>query len=180
MKTTPKNPILSPLSLAISGLLGTQAAVAQDDIVIRPPAGGSVVIEDASGNRLLLQVDDDGRLMIPGIGEAAEQVSPICIDSATGQLGPCAPDALQGPEGPEGPQGEPGPTGPMGEVGPTGPQGEPGNTFEIGTGLEVEDNVLRIRTDCAEDSGIVFQGGEWVCEFEAGPTGPTGPTGPSG
>ena len=56
-----------------------------------------------------------------------------------------------GPQGPRGPQGEPGPQGPKGERGPQGPAGKDGGDYEIGTGLKLEDGVLKVdATDTAE------------------------------
>lgn len=145
-----------PISLVITSLLASHAAVAQNNLVIQPPAGGSVVIEDAAGNQVLLQVDENGVLQLPGVPGSAAQDAILCMEVASGQLGPCSADALaglEGPIGPTGPQGERGPRGAPGEIGPTGamgPQGIPGIQGDIGpTG-------------------------------DMGPPGPTGPIGPTG
>lgn len=149
-----------PISLAISGLLASHAVVAQDsNLVIQPPAGGSVVIEDAAGNQVLLQVDDNGVLQLPGVPGSADQDTILCMDVASGQLGPCSADALAGLEGPPGPTGPTGAAGPKGDAGPRGeigPQGDPG------------------------PPGPTGPRGEQGPQGEIGPTGPTGAVGPTG
>ncbi len=206
---------INTLSLAIGGLLTGHAAVAQSDLVIKPPAGGSVVIEDAAGNQVLLEVDENGVLRLPGVVASAEQDAVLCMNVGSGQLGPCSDAALLGFEGPTGPtgpmgaqgeiglpgvpgppgeigpQGEAGPAGPTGERGPNGPIGEPGptgpmgptgptgaaGTYQIGSGLELNGDVLSLPTDCLTGQSLEFDGSEWICVPPVGPTGPTGPTG---
>lgn len=208
---------INTLSLAIGGLLAGHAAVAQNNLVIQPPAGGSVVIEDAAGNQVLLEVDENGVLRLPGVAASAEQDAVLCMNVGSGQLGPCSDAALVGFEGPTGPtgpigaqgemgpqgergprgeigpQGEAGPPGPTGAMGPTGPIGELGatgptgpvgptgaaGTYQIGSGLELNGDVLSLPTDCVAGQSLEFDGTEWICVPLAGPTGPTGPTGSS-
>jgi hypothetical protein len=156
---------LKPLSLVVSGLLAGNAAMAQNNLVIQPPAGGSVVIEDAAGNKVLLHIDENGVLQLPGVAGSAEQDTILCMEVASGQLGPCSAGALAGLEGPAGPTG---PMGPMGERGPRGAQGDPGPTGQQGP------------------QGDIGPAGPMGPQGEAGPTGamgapgPTGPAGPPG
>lgn len=151
-----------PISLIISGLLASHAAVAQNNLVIQPPAGGSVVIEDAAGNQVLLQVDENGVLRLPGVPASAAQDAILCMEVASGQLGPCSAAALAGLEGPMGPTGAQGERGPRGDQGERGPQGDPGPTGEIGpTG------PAGIQGDTGPTGAM-------------GPTGPNGPIGPTG
>lgn len=193
-----------PISLAITGLLASHAALAQNNLVIQPPAGGSVVIEDSAGNQVLLQVDENGVLQLPGVPGSAEQDTILCMEVASGQVGPCSAGALAGLEGPIGPtgaQGERGPRGdigPMGESGPTGPQGmqgiqgiqgSPGPTgpigptgaagnYTIGPGLELNGDTLSLPTNCSDGAHLVWNApaAAWDCTL----LGPTGPTGTSG
>lgn len=141
----PKRIAHSKLSLVITGLLAGSGAVAQNDLVIRPPAGGSVIIEDSSGNQVLLRVDENGILQLPSVSTSPEQDAVLCMDVASGQIGPCSDDALI--------------------------------NYSIGTGLEVVDDELRLRTDCVAGQFLEFDGAQWNCAPEMGPTGPTGPTG---
>lgn len=185
-----------PISLVITSLLASHAAVAQNNLVIQPPAGGSVVIEDAAGNQVLLQVDENGVLKLPGVPGSAAQDTILCMEVASGQLGPCSADALaelEGPIGPTGPQGERGPRGAPGEIGPTGAMGLPGPTgpmgptgaagiYTIGTGLELNGDTLSLPTNCADTSQLIWNAtaSAWECTLIQGPTGPTGPTGATG
>ena len=61
--------------------------------------------------------------------------------SALGEPGPAGPE---GPAGAQGAAGERGPAGPTGSTGPAGPQGEPGTTYEIGTGLKLNDLTIQV------------------------------------
>jgi len=61
--------------------------------------------------------------------------------SAQGEPGPTGPEGPAGPHGATGPRGAAGPTGP---TGPEGPQGEPGTTYEIGTGLKLNDLTIQV------------------------------------
>lgn len=191
-----------PISLVITSLLASHAAVAQNNLVIQPPAGGSVVIEDAAGNQVLLQVDENGVLKLPGVPGSTEQDTILCMEVASGQLGPCSADALaglEGPVGPTGPQGERGPrgeqgprgapgeigpTGAMGPTGPTGPIGPTGaaGTYTIGTGLELNGDTLSLPTNCEDAAQLTWNAttSAWECPLLQGPTGPTGPTGATG
>lgn len=174
---------LKPLSLVISGLLAGNAAVAQNSLVIQPPAGGSVVVEDAAGNKVLLHIDENGVLQLPGVAGSAEQATILCIDGASGQLGPCSAATIAGLEGPMGPQGEAGPTGAMGSPGPTGPMGPTGaaGVYTIGTGLELNGDTLSLPTNCVDGAQLTWNAvaASWDCPL-LGPTGPTGPTGSTG
>lgn len=154
-----------PISLAITGLLASHAAVAQNNLVIQPPAGGSVVIEDSAGNRVLLQVDENGVLQLPGVPGSAEQDTILCMEVASGQLGPCSAGTLaglEGPVGPTGPQGARGPRGPQGDIGPTGAMGPQG-----------------IQGDPGPTGPMGLQGDQGI-QGSPGPTGPIGPTGAAG
>lgn len=201
---------LMPLSLVISGLLVGNAAMAQNNLVIQPPAGGSVVVEDAAGNKLLLHIDENGVLQLPGVAGSAQQATILCINGASGQLGPCSagtiadlegpigptgPTGARGPEGLQGPKGSPGdigPTGPMGiqgDVGPTGAMGSPGPTGPMGptgaAGVYTIGTGLELNGDTLSLPTNCMDGAQltWnatAASWDCPPVGPTGPTGPTG
>ena len=116
--------------------IGLVSPVNSADIRLQPAPGSSVIVTDASGNELRLQVTESGVLRIPGLASTpAVGNSPICFEEASGTLSSCPPEILQGPQGemgPPGPAGPPGEAGPQGEPGiqgepgPVGPQGHPG------------------------------------------------------
>ena len=107
----------SSLAAAVAMALATPEAQAQDNVVIQAPPGGSVQVRDAAGNVIHLQIDDDGQLILPGVGTEPEQETVLCFEAGSGVLGPCTADATTGPTGPTGPAGPTGPEGPMGETG---------------------------------------------------------------
>lgn len=116
-------------------LTSVQAA----DIELRPGAGDGVIITDAAGNQIHLQVTESGDILLPGLAATAQQdEAPVCYNLSSGLLGNCPPGTMEGPEGPEGPQGlqgetgATGPQGPQGGIGETGPPGPQGDTGPAG------------------------------------------------
>lgn len=170
------------LAVMMPGSIWVQGALAQDDVVVQPPPGGSVQIQDSAGNSIYLQVNDDGTLLLPGMGGDTEQESVLCFETGSGVLGPCTPDAATGPTGPEGPagpqgpqgetgpqgppgpEGNAGPQGPQGPQGETGPQGPAGDSYTIGTGLEEDAGLLTLqRTGCSSGQVLQYDGTNWSC-----------------
>jgi len=149
----------------MTAALFAQGASAQDDVIVQPPPGGTVQIQDSAGNTVYLQVNDDGTLFLPGIAGDAEQGSVLCFEAGSGLLGPCTPDAATGPTGPTGPMGPTGPTGPTGAQGDTGPEGAQGPAGPTGP---------------MGPTGPVGDPGPTGPQGADGPTGPMGPTGPVG
>lgn len=155
----------SPLAAAISAAMFAQGAIAQNDVVVQAPPGGTVQIQDSAGNTVYLQVNDDGTLILPGINGDAEQTSVLCFEAGTGVLGPCTATAAIGPTGPTGPTGPRGPAGPDGAQGPMGPQGLQGPTGSIGP---------------AGPAGPTGPQGIQGADGPPGPPGPVGAAGPTG
>ena len=137
-------------------------ALAQEDVVVQAPPGGTVQIRDSAGDAVYLQVNDDGTLVLPGIDGDTEQEVVLCFEAGTGTLGPCTPDAATGPIGPEGPPGPAGPAGPQGPVGPQGPEGPQGIVGPPGP------------------QGLPGPEGMQGPQGPEGPAGPEGPQGPQG
>lgn len=102
------------------------------DIELIPPVGGGVAIKDATGNDDRLRVDGSGTVTLPAVPGAAEQSTVLCMEAATGLLGPCAASVISGPTGATGPTGDAGPTGDTGPTGPVGPTGDIGPTGSTG------------------------------------------------
>lgn len=152
-------------------LTSVQAA----DIELRPGAGNGVVVTDAAGNQIHLQVTESGEILLPGLAASAEQdEAPICYNLSSGMLGNCPPGAVEGPEGPEGPQGETGAQGLQGEpgeIGPQGPQGEPGDIGPQGP---------QGQTGATGPQGQTGNAGPQGPQGDTGPTGPEGPQGEAG
>lgn len=159
--------VLIALAVALSAAMAHAS-----DIEIRPGAGNSVIVTDASGNEAHLRITDSGEVVLPGLAHTEEQdEAPVCYSVTTGRLGNCPPSTLEGPEGPQGetgpegpqgPQGATGPEGPQGEVGPEGPQGEAGPQGPQGP------------------EGAQGETGPEGPQGETGPEGPQGPEGPPG
>lgn len=159
--------MLRALSMLL--LAGTVTIAAAEEIRLQPAPGSRVVVTDASGNSVRLEVTESGQLRIPGLA-AAPTVGGglICYDQATGVLGNCLPGTGEGPQGPPGPQGVPGPEGPQG---PPGAQGETGAQGLQGeTGPQGPQGM----------PGTSGPQGEPGAPGEPGPPGATGATGPQG
>lgn len=124
-----------------------------DDVILRPPTSGRVVVQDSGGSNLFLHINDTNtdNVFVPTVPNSTAQQALTCFN-AGGQLGPCLPGAGAGPSGTTpltGAAGASGATGVTGATGPTGSTGATGATGAGGTG-------------------------------SAGPTGPSGPTGATG
>ncbi|WP_205596636.1 collagen-like protein [Wenzhouxiangella sp. XN201] len=176
----------APLALAIASAFVADKVLAQEDLTIQAPPGGSVQIRDAAGNVIHLQVDDNGTLILPGVSGHGEQDTVLCFESTSGVLGPCSTDAIQGPTGPTGPQGDTGPTGPAGPqgdtgpAGPQGPQGDPGPTGPQGAqGLQGDPGPTGPQGVQGPQGDTGPQGAQGP-QGDPGPTGPQGPQGPQG
>lgn len=111
-------------------LIGTATVAVADDIRLQPAPGSRVIITDADGNAVRLEVTETGVLRIPGLADKPTvDEAPICYDQDTGTLGNCPPGTVEGPPGPQGEIGPEGPRGPQGDIGPqgaTGPEGPSG------------------------------------------------------
>ena len=179
--------------IVLLGLLNMGGFALAENIRIQPAPGSSVIVTDASGQEIRLEVTDAGAIRIPGLGTAATvDETPICYDSATGTLGNCPPGAIEGPPGPPGPQGETGPVGPQGEAGPTGPAGSEGPMGPAGAqgeqgpvGPQGEQGPEGPVGPAGEQGPVGSQGpegppGPQGLQGETGPQGPQGETGPAG
>ncbi len=186
--------VLIALAVALSAAMAHAS-----DIEIRPGAGNSVIVTDASGNEAHLRITDSGEVVLPGLAHTEEQdEAPVCYSVTTGRLGNCPPSTLEGPEGPqgetgpegpqgprgetgpEGPQGEAGPEGPQGETGPEGPQGPQGATGPEGPQGEVGPEGPQGEAGPQGPQGPEGAQGETGPEGPQGETGPEGPQGPEG
>ena len=134
-------------------------------------------MRDAVGNVIHLQIDDDGQLILPGVGTEPEQETVLCFEAGSGVLGPCTADATTGPTGPTGPAGPTGPEGPMGETGEAGPVGPTGPTGDVGPEGPMGEPGPIGDTGPAGPTGPQ---GEIGPVGDTGPMGPTGPAGPQG
>ena len=143
----------------ILGLATAQAG----DIQLRPGAGNSVIVTDAAGNEIHLEVTESGEILLPGLAAMDDQdEAPICYNLSTGRLGNCPPGTVEGPQGPQGETGETGPQGPPGETGAPGPQGPQGEVGPEGA---------------QGDAGLPGPEG---AQGEVGPQGMQGPQGETG
>lgn len=176
--------------IVLLGLLNMGGFALADNIRIQPAPGSSVIVTDASGQEIRLEVTDAGAIRIPGLGNAATvDEAPICYDQASGTLGNCPPGAIEGPPGPPGPQGEMGPAGPEGPVGPAGPSGAQGPAGPAGAqgeqgamGPQGPEGLPGPQGPQGETGPQGPQGepGPVGPQGEAGPVGPEGPEGPVG
>lgn len=164
--------------LSMLFLTGAFTIAGAEEIRLQPPPGGSVVVTDAAGNSIRLEVSESGILSIPGLPDASTvDDALICYDRQSGVLGNCPPGTG---EGVQGPQGEPGPQGPQGEPGPRGPQGDPGPQGLPGAaGPKGEPGAAGPRGPQGEP-GPQGPQGEQGSQGEPGPVGPQGPRGDSG
>ena len=98
------------------------------DITATPPSGSGFVVKDNTGLIDRLRVQETGTVTIPSLPGGATANTVTCFDSASGQLGPCAPGVAVGPTGATGATGAQGATGATGVtgVGPTGATGMTG------------------------------------------------------
>lgn len=122
----------------------------------------------------------NGPLVVSGLPSAAEEDSVVCFDAASGQLGQCPADAIQGvegPQGPEGPQGIQGETGPQGVQGPAGAIGATGPIGPQGPQGPKGDNGTQGEPGLQGVQGIQ---GEPGLQGDPGPPGDTGPQGDPG
>ncbi|QIL83073.1 collagen-like protein [Diaphorobacter sp. HDW4A] len=135
------------------GALAATPIVHADDVILRPPSTGRVVVQDSGGSNLYLRIDDapTNNVFVPTVPGSQQQQVLTCL-STSGQLGPCLSGAGAGPDGLTPLTGAGGGTGATGPTGPTGATGATGVTGDSGTGT----------------TGAI------------GPTGPTGATGVSG
>ena len=173
----------------ILGLATAQAG----DIQLRPGAGNSVIVTDAAGNEIHLEVTESGEILLPGLAAMDDQdEAPICYNLSTGRLGNCPPGTVEGPQGPQGetgetgpqgPQGEtgaPGPQGPQGEVGPEGAQGDAGLPGPEGPQGEVGPQGVQGPQGETGETGLQGPQGETGAPGPRGPEGEVGPAGPQG
>ncbi|MGY6555086.1 MAG: hypothetical protein ACXIUM_11275 [Wenzhouxiangella sp.] len=145
------------------------------DIHLQPSPGSRVIVTDASGHEIHLEVTESGVIRIPGLASAAVvDELPICLDQATGALGQCPPELLVGPQGPAGP---PGPAGPAGEPGSPGPSGPPGEQGVLGQQGESGPAGL---DGPPGPQGEIGPPGPMGLPGETGPPGPPGPPGSGG
>jgi len=63
------------------------------DVEVRTPAGGAFAVRNNSGATTVLQAQENGVVTIPSLTSAGQKNTTLCFDSATGQLGKCAPGA---------------------------------------------------------------------------------------
>ncbi len=76
--------------VAAFALLCLPAATLAAEIVLTPPAGGGVTVTNAAANATRFRVADDGSITLPGLGPAANSVTNLCLEIATGKIGTCA------------------------------------------------------------------------------------------
>jgi hypothetical protein len=159
------------VAVAISNALACAAAFAQD-VTVTPPVGGGFAVNNAS-NVALFKIDANGNLAIAGLGGAVAQASPVCFDTVSGLVGPCATGGLVGPTGATGaagPAGAMGATGPQGSTGPTGAAGATGVGAAGTTGA----------TGAAGPAGATGATGAQGSTGTVGATGPQGAAGVTG
>ena len=161
------------------GMLASAPIVHADDVILRPPAAGRVVVQDSGGSSLYFHVNDAAanNVFVPTVPSSDPQKVLTCV-SSSGQLGPCTADAGAGSDGLTPLSGSGanliGPTGPTGATGATGPTGPTGITGAIGaTGSTGADGVVGV-------AGATGPTGATGADGSAGPTGPTGLTGATG
>jgi Collagen triple helix repeat (20 copies) len=90
------------------------------------------VVKDASGNTIRFRVTELGNVVISGLPTAATQTQPMCVNTANGQVGPCAAGIGMGSVGPVGPKGDKGDKGDTGSAGAAGAAGAKGDKGDAG------------------------------------------------
>lgn len=84
------------LALALAMALATSAAFGapNNDVTVRPPAGGGFAVQSQDGSTNHLRVQEgSGRVSLPGLPGATAQDQPTCFNASSGVLGPCASGA---------------------------------------------------------------------------------------
>lgn len=168
----------TPLMVAVGALLSAPGVLA-DDLSATVPAGGGFVIKNADGSQERFRVQEDGRVLVPEVGNGPAGSTVLCADGA-GELGPCAPGVGDGATGPTGPTGPTGATGPTGDMGATGPTGVTGSTGATGPAGAAGATGAMGPVGPPGAPGVTGPTGSNGAAGPTGATGPTGPTGPSG
>lgn len=163
------------VAVAISNALACTGAFAQD-VTVTPPVGGGFVVNNAA-NVALFKIDASGNLAIAGLAGAVAQTSPVCFDTVSGLVGPCATGGLVGPTGATGAPGPMGATGPVGPAGTAGATGAPGGAGATGPQGSIGPTGA---TGAAGPAGATGATGATGAQGIAGATGAIGATGPQG
>jgi len=170
---------MRPLAAAVMAAVGVGALSAQAaDVEVTPPSAGSFVVKDSTGATAHFVVGDDGKVTISGLPGSLPVDTPVCFDSATGQLGSCP--SLVGPVGPTGPTGATGATGDAGPIGATGSTGATGATGDAGAVGPAGSTGATGATGPTGPTGILGATGPTGLVGATGNTGPTGATGATG
>ena len=170
---------MRPLAAAVMAAVGVGALSAQAaDVEVTPPSAGSFVVKDSTGATAHFVVGDDGKVTISGLPGSLPVDTPVCFDSATGQLGSCP--SLVGPVGPTGPTGATGATGDAGPIGATGSTGATGATGDAGAVGPAGSTGATGATGPTGPTGILGATGPTGLVGPTGNTGPTGATGATG
>lgn len=169
------------VSAVVMGLAASGAVWAQNDITLTPTAGAGIRLNDAAG-QISLKVNADGTIVLPQVGTVSPQGQPLCYDTATGLVAPCA-GGITGPTGATGPMG---PTGPTGPIGMQGPAGAPGPVGPMGAdGADGAPGAQGMQGPVgpagpAGAAGVTGATGAIGMQGATGATGPMGATGPQG
>ncbi|QIL80122.1 collagen-like protein [Diaphorobacter sp. HDW4A] len=183
------NPLSISLRIAYGSLALMSCAAHAADVSFTPANGSGFIIKDQASNERF-RVQSSGETYVRGLPATAGTASQmLCFDSATGQLGKCAPGVgtgatgamgATGPTGPTGATGITGPSGPTGAIGATGGTGVTGPTGPTGsigvTGPTGQQGI----TGSAGPQGLLGPQGVTGPQGSQGPTGATGSTGIQG
>ena len=70
------------------------------DITATPPPGGNFVVKNSAASADHLRIQDSGTVFVPPLGAQPTQTTPVCVNTADGQLGTCAASGV-GPVAPK-------------------------------------------------------------------------------
>ena len=59
------------------------------DVTVQPAAGNAFVVKNSGGTKVRLSVSESGAVALPDVPAANEQQTGLCMDAASGLLGPC-------------------------------------------------------------------------------------------